>query len=166
VGGWYRTLKPSRSRADRIRTAVRAPINTERTRKPPKTRSPKDVFYKTYSNNMYINGYKAKVITRYGIAKLFNVGLKTIHVWDKCGVLPEPFMLQERGNQVIPIYLASQIRCLMIVVTDLVAQGYVSIRWEGLPEYLEMLHTGYAEVMLNFNKRLNKSDDEDIEFLD
>ena len=69
-------------------------------------------------------------------------------------MLPEPFMMQERGSFLVPIYLSSQIRCLMIVVTDLVKDGYVSIQWHNLDEHKEMLHMGYAEALRNFKRRM------------
>jgi hypothetical protein len=124
-------------------------------RKPPKVRDPKHVFYKTYSSALHINGYKAKVITRYGIAKFFNVSLRTVHGWDSLGVLPEPFVMQQRGGIVVPVYLAAEIRCLMMVVTDLVAEGYVSIQWTDLHEHFVMLHAGYEQARAAFMKRLN-----------
>lgn len=152
---WYAYIKPPRSRADRVRAARNSTASGERTRKPPKLRDPKHVFYRTYSTSVYIGGYRAKVITRHGIAKLFDVPLSTVHGWDKAGVLPEPFMVQERGTSNVPVYLAAQIRCLMIVVRDLVKDGYVSIQWQGLPDHMAMLHAGYAEAQANFQKRLS-----------
>ena len=151
---WYSYIKPPRSKADRLRAAKRSPTNAERMRKPPKLRDPKHVFYRTFSTSVYLDGYRAKVITRHGIAKLFDVPLSTVHGWDRIGVLPEPFIIQQRGEQEVPLYLASQIRCLMIVVRDLVNDGYVSIQWQFLSEHVAMLQAGYDEAAANFRKRL------------
>ena len=153
---WYRRIKPKRSKAERLRDASRdRKTDYSRTRKPPTIRNEKQVFWSTYCRDLWIDGYKAKVASRYHIAKLFDVPVMTIHRWDSAGVLPDPYMILEGARKPYPIYLASQVRVLLVVVRDLVEDGYVSIPWEQLPEHYAMLHAGYAAALEAFERRLN-----------
>jgi len=73
-------------------------------------------------------------------------------------VLPEPFMILDGSRKPYPVYLSSQVRVLLVVMRDLVEDGYVSVPWDNLPEHLEMLRQGYREALKAFNKRLNPPD--------
>lgn len=150
---WYRKLPVPGTRADRIRYTRRSGANPERVRKPLKTRKPEHVFWKTFSKRVYINGCAAKVMTRYGIAKFFDIDVSTVSSWARLGVLPEPFMTQQRESIKTPLYLASQIRCLVIVINELTEQGYVSIQWRRLDDHVSMLHDGYDVAFDNFTRR-------------
>lgn len=95
-------------------------------------------------------------MSRWHVAKLFDVPLSTIHKWDKAGALPEAFMYLHRGNVKYPVYLSAQIRCLLVVVRDLVGYGYVSIPWNNLPEHLDMLADGYEAAAKAHQRRMSE----------
>lgn len=153
---WYRRIKAARSRADRIRANRVSPRPLPlRQRKPLRVRDPDHIFYSTYSTDFWLSGYKAKVISRWGIAKFFGTSVSTIYKWANHGVLPDPFVVQERGQHIVPLYLSSQIRCLMVVIRDLVEDGYITIPWQYLPEHFDMLHAGYDESRKKFKRRLS-----------
>jgi hypothetical protein len=157
---WYRKIPVKRSKAARSLEA-RKRVKTEelRTRKPVTIRNEKFVFYRTYSSSVYTAGYRTKVCSRYHIAKFFEVPVKTVHRWDAAGVLPEPFMLMEKKNgSPYPVYLSAQFRCLVMVMKDLVAEGYVSIPWHLLGDHIDMLHEGYAIAARNHAKRMQGDD--------
>lgn len=127
-------------------------------------RKPEQAFYHAYSSPLFLNGYKVKTATRYQIAKLFKVGLPTITKWEKLGVLPNPVMYQSRGKFRYPVYLASQVRCLVLVVNDIVKEGaYLSIPWSYLPDHIAMLHEGYAVALHNYQKRAGYFDEDDMD---
>jgi len=156
---WYTRLKAPRSKAERLRDASRdRTTDKSRNRKPPTIRNQKLVFWSTYSRGIWLHGYKVKVASRYHIAKLFDVPVSTIHRWDYNGVLPEPYMWLDGPTKPYPVYLSSQVRVLLVVVRDLVQDGYVSIPWDRLEEHKEMLGRGYAAAMKAFEKRLNPPD--------
>ena len=151
--GWYREIQPKRRRSDRVRDARKYGALGLRNRKPPKTRPPNFIFHNKYSYAFFLDGYKAKVTTKYRIAKFLDVPRVTVARWEKAGIFPEPLMVQERGNSVVNVYLAAQIRCFIMVVNQLVRHGYVTIPWGSLTEHLEMLQQGYDEVATNFRNR-------------
>ena len=71
-------------------------------------------------------------------------------------------MYQERGSKKYPIYLAAQIRCLVMVVNDLVKDGgYVSIPWAYLPDHIAMLHEGYEVALIAYQKRAGFFDEDE-----
>jgi hypothetical protein len=154
---WYRRLKPPRPKAARIRYSLSRPSSGLHLKKPPKKRKPKYVFYRTYSKPLHVNGYKIKVISKYGISKYFDVPLITITRWEDAGALPEPFIEQTRGGKVVKFYLAAQIYCLAKVVNDLIDDGYIAIRWRTLPDHVEMLHAGYASAFASLNRRMTST---------
>jgi hypothetical protein len=158
--GWYKKLPVPRSKAARLRDVLRY----DSPRRPPTIRAEKLVFFKAYSKAVYLHGYRAKVCSRYHIAKFFGVPLSTIHSWHKAGALPEPFMQLYRESKPYPVFLSAQLRVLLVVVRDLVDAGYVSIPWRNLPDHLDMLHEGYAVALKNFNARY--SPDEEREAAD
>ena len=124
-----------------------------RRRKQLKSRPPNHVFYKTFSRSVYLDGYKVKVCSRFQIGKIFNVPVSTVIKWDEAGVLPQPLMYLSMGAKQYPVWLAAQIRCLVLVVNQLVKESYVTIPWSKLPAHLAMLRQGYEEVFASFEKR-------------
>lgn len=156
---WYTRLKAPRSKAERLRDSSRdRTTDKSRNRKPPTVRNEKQVFWSTYSRSIFLQGYKVKVASRYHIAKLFDVPVSTIHRWDDNDVLPEPYMWLEGSRKPYPVYLSSQVRVLLVVVRDLVEDGYVSIPWDKLDDHKELLNKGYDAAMKAFLKRLNPPD--------
>lgn len=156
MSGWYRRLDTPRSKAARLRD-VRRYEGESRT--PPVIRNEKLVFFKAYGKSIFLNGYKVKICSRYHIAKFFGVPLSTVHSWDRNGALPEPFLWQDGPQGKYPIYLSSQMRVLLIVVRDLVSEGYVSIPWSRLPDHLAMLHEGYQFALRSFQARYQGDDE-------
>lgn len=159
---WHKKLPLPGSTAARIRASRVRRTTGERLRPTLRERKPEQAFYKAYSTVLALNGYRVKVTTRYQIAKLFNVAVATISKWEKAGVLPEPLMYNTRGNTQYPLFLSAQIRCLILVVNDLIRDGsYVSIPWAHLPDHLAMLHEGYGVALNAFHKRAGYLDDPD-----
>lgn len=153
MAGWYTRLPVPRRKADRLRETLRYSQDGGRNRKALTIRHEKLCFFKAYSRSVFIQGYKAKVCSRYHIAKFFGVPLSTVHNWHKHNVLPEPFMQLDGPHGPYPVFLSAQLRILLVVVRDLVLDGYVSIPWQRLPDHVAMLHRGYAAALKSFNKR-------------
>lgn len=151
--GWYKKLPVPRRKADRLRDTKRYGEAKGSNRNPITVRPEKLCFYKAYSKPLYIQGYKVKVCSRYHIAKFFGVPLSTIRNWASHGVLPEPFMMQDGPRGPYPVFLSSQLRVLLLVVRDLVKEGYVSIPWGRLPDHVAMLQEGYAAALKSFRQR-------------
>jgi hypothetical protein len=169
---WYRKLPTPGRKNERLRYAAVSDTPTERTRKPLARRIPDAVFFKKYCSIVSVNGYRFKVMSRYQIAQLFGLrDTSTIIKWDRLGVLPEPFMYLQRRTK-YPVYLSSQIRCLVMVVNDLLDERYVAIPWQKMPQHVEMLHEGYSRALDAFEKRSGmvetapKGDRFGVEFFD
>lgn len=62
-------------------------------------------------------------------------------------------MYQQGPQGQYPVYLAAQMRVLLVVLRDLAAEGYVSIPWGRLPDHVAMLHKGYKAVRKSFDAR-------------
>ena len=160
---WYRKLPLTGSVSQRRRDAASRGSEKIRLRKKLAIRRPEQAFYREYSTVIALSGYRVKTTTRYQIAKLFNVAVPAILKWEKSGVLPEPIMYGQRGANRYPIFLSAQIRCLVMVVNDLVRDGgYLSVPWAYLPDHIAMLHQGYDEALLRFQKRAGYFDDEPL----
>lgn len=156
--GWYKKIAPKRSKAARNTDAARYKSKPNgRTRNPPVIRHDKMIFYSTYCRSLYISGYRAKVCSRYHIAKYFDVPVSTVHRWGEAGALPPPFYWMEHPRGSYPVFLAAQVRVLAMVIRDLVKDhGYVSIPWYNLPDHIAMLQEGYAVAKAAFVSRMDK----------
>ena len=156
---WYRKIPTPSTKTRRVWQSMRdTKTDRLRNRRQLKKHQPVHVFWKTYSRIVFLEGQQIKVTSTYHISKLFDVPVSTIVKWVSAGVLPDPFMYQSRGKKQYPVWLASQIRCLVVVVNDLIDDGYVSIPWLHLPEHVEMLHDGYKVALQRFMKRTQISD--------